>query len=431
MSIGSPMVPERVSAPQVTREGLYEQVWREPMLRVAERHGVSSSFLARVCTLMNVPRPPRGYWAKLEFGKAEPQPPLPEARPDDKLVWNRGHEPDIVSRPLPRPPTTVPRFRKPPVSETLKRHPLVTDVRDLFLKGRTNDAGFLKPSKRLLPDLVVSEKNLDTALDVANQLFQQLELAGHRVVLAPTDRYYTRCEVDEREVPRQGYHHANLWSPQRPTFVYVGTVAIGLTLFETTEEIEVQYVNGKYIPVADLPVEKRRRYTAIHSWTTKRDYATGRFCLQAFSPYGLASWKKQWRESGDKKLTNQFAKIVTELTAAAEEIARLVEEGERQAEIRRRQWEEERRQREEKEERARRVRAREEARKELLQAIDAWGEVRRIQAFLSEAEDEAENLQPEERDRAQARIGLARELIGEHDALAALIRWRSPDERYP
>lgn len=30
---------------QVTREDLYEQVWREPMLRVAERHGVSSSLV--------------------------------------------------------------------------------------------------------------------------------------------------------------------------------------------------------------------------------------------------------------------------------------------------------------------------------------------------------------------------------------------------
>jgi len=58
------------AAQQVTREDLYELVWREPMLRVAERHAVSSSFLARVCSVMNVPRPPRGYWAKLEFGQA-------------------------------------------------------------------------------------------------------------------------------------------------------------------------------------------------------------------------------------------------------------------------------------------------------------------------------------------------------------------------
>jgi hypothetical protein len=429
MDIPSPTEPVEGAAQQVTREDLYEQVWREPMLRVAERHGVSSSFLARVCTVMNVPRPPRGYWAKLEFGKAEPQPPLPEARPEDKLVWNRSNDPDIVARPLPKAPITVPRLRKVAVALPPKRHALVTGVRDLFLKGRTNDAGLLRPSKRLLPDLVVSEKTLDAALDAANQLFQQLELAGHRVVLAPTDRHYSRCEVEEREVPRQGYHHANLWSPQRSTFVYVGTVAIGLTLFETTEEIEVQYVNGKYIPVSELLAEKRKRHVSVHSWTTKQDRATGRLCLQAFSPYGVATWKKRWMEVGDNKLTGQLGSIVTELSNAAAEIARLVEEGERQAEIRRRQWDEECRLRAEQQERDRQIRVRDEARRDLMRAIEAWGEVKRLQAFFADAEMEAGRLGSEGRDRALIRIAQARVLIGEQDALGALLSWKSPDER--
>lgn len=39
----------------VTRETLYEEVWAEPMTKVAARYGVSSSFLARVCERLNVP----------------------------------------------------------------------------------------------------------------------------------------------------------------------------------------------------------------------------------------------------------------------------------------------------------------------------------------------------------------------------------------
>jgi hypothetical protein len=50
--------------PDVTRESLYELVWAESMLKVAARFKVSSSFMLRVCTLMNVPRTERGYWAK-------------------------------------------------------------------------------------------------------------------------------------------------------------------------------------------------------------------------------------------------------------------------------------------------------------------------------------------------------------------------------
>ena len=64
----------------VTRDELYEQVWAEPMTTVAGRYHVSSSFMARVCARLNVPRPPRGYWAKRKVGLSVKQSALPEAR---------------------------------------------------------------------------------------------------------------------------------------------------------------------------------------------------------------------------------------------------------------------------------------------------------------------------------------------------------------
>jgi hypothetical protein len=48
MDISRPTETSVGAAQQVTRKNLYEPVWREPMLRVAERHGVSSIFLAGV-----------------------------------------------------------------------------------------------------------------------------------------------------------------------------------------------------------------------------------------------------------------------------------------------------------------------------------------------------------------------------------------------
>jgi hypothetical protein len=60
----------------VARESLYDEVWAEPMTKVAARHGVSSSFLARVCERLNVPRPARGYCARLEIRKAPAKPAL-------------------------------------------------------------------------------------------------------------------------------------------------------------------------------------------------------------------------------------------------------------------------------------------------------------------------------------------------------------------
>jgi hypothetical protein len=50
---------------RVTREQMYQEVWAEPMTTVAN-YQMSSTFLARICERLNVPRPPRGYWAQLE-----------------------------------------------------------------------------------------------------------------------------------------------------------------------------------------------------------------------------------------------------------------------------------------------------------------------------------------------------------------------------
>ena len=60
------------------REKLYEEVWKEPVLVVANRYGVSNVALAKACRKLAVPLPPRGYWARVRAGrKAPPRPPLP------------------------------------------------------------------------------------------------------------------------------------------------------------------------------------------------------------------------------------------------------------------------------------------------------------------------------------------------------------------
>src|SRR3954462_13026666 len=88
----------------VSREKLYEEVWADPMVKVAARYDVSSSFLARICTRLNVPRPSRGYWAQLEVGKAEAKPLLPDPRPGDELEWSREGPAKRLPRARPQPP---------------------------------------------------------------------------------------------------------------------------------------------------------------------------------------------------------------------------------------------------------------------------------------------------------------------------------------
>jgi hypothetical protein len=42
------------------RSRLYEELWAEPTQKVAQRHGVSDVAIAKACTLLDIPKPPRG-----------------------------------------------------------------------------------------------------------------------------------------------------------------------------------------------------------------------------------------------------------------------------------------------------------------------------------------------------------------------------------
>lgn len=86
----------------------------------------------------------------------------------------------------------------------------------------------MKPYKKLLVDITASRSGLDKALEFANDLFNALESAGHRVVIAPPDAQFWRERIDEKEVPpkkdprHDPYGYDRRWSPYRPTVAYGG-----------------------------------------------------------------------------------------------------------------------------------------------------------------------------------------------------------------
>jgi hypothetical protein len=128
-------------------------------------------------------------------------------------------------------------------------------------------------------------------------------------------------------------------------------------------------------------------------------------------------------------LSGRIPAIVRELEKATVEIARLVEEGERQAEIerKRREAEYERWRREEEARRA--AKALKDSKEEPLQVIDTWAEAKRLEEFFADAERRVQDLPDEERERTIERLRRARALIGSTDALERFGAWRAPEER--
>jgi hypothetical protein len=168
----------------VTREQLYGEVWAEPMIEVAARYELSSNYLARVCAHLNVPWPRRGYWAQVNAGKTPGHPQLPAARPGETLEWAKG---DPVPRdPRPRPGSGAEQAKSDEKTrpQDLQRHVLVAAVHEDFEKCRLSEVGYLRPLKRNLVDVFVSQGALDYALDTADQLFRAFEDRGYRVMLA-------------------------------------------------------------------------------------------------------------------------------------------------------------------------------------------------------------------------------------------------------
>lgn len=415
----------------ITREDIYRLVWSEPMTKVSKRFEVSGSYMARICTLLNVPRPERGHWAKLAVGKAEPPRPLPEARPGDQLTWFHLGE----STSPPKAPSAPKRSSDLPVRIPRTRvHGLIRDAKAHFENGRpVDDGAYLKPYKKLLADVTTSEASLDVALGLANDLFNALQSVGHRVVIASSDSQLRRARIEEREAlssERNYYHHNGLWSPQRPTVVYVGTVAIGLAIVEMSAEVLLRYVNGKYIRDADYIAPRSGRYAYDRTWTTSRELPSGRFRIIAYSPYSRVDWAMDWQDGPKNLLRSSLRSIARAIEQAAAELVSKLEEAERRAAIVHQEWlaAQERQRREE--DRRQVEKSNVASQQHLSDVIQEWGKVITMEQFFSTVEQRSEGLPDTERAAVLERLRLAREFMGSQNPLDFFLAWKTPSERY-
>ncbi len=414
------------------RDELYERVWQTPLSRLAIEFGVTGTRLKKVCELLDIPVPPRGYWAKLAVGKAPPVVPLPPSRPGEPTSWKPGTSPAVT-----RPKPSVPRAqrKKPPQCTPRGRiHKLARGVRDHFIKSRRTDEGlWLKPYKKLLADITTSEACLDTALGLANDLFNALEAAGHRVSIAQEGAGYGRTDIDIREDTRSdNSRHAlpSLWSPWRPTVAHVGTVAVGLAIVETAEAVEMRYFGGGYIRETEYRRLARQSFADDRlNWTTTRQLPSGRFRIIAYSPYWRVEWQQSWDVTKQGRRA-QIANIVGSVESSARNLVPRLEEADRQAEA-------ERIEREAAMERYRRdqdakqvQKAHDESAAHLASIIAEWAKRRDIEAFITGAEESVGQLPAERQAAALERLSLARDMLGSTDPMSALLEWRAPSERY-
>jgi len=137
----------------VKREQLYEEVWSTPLIKLAEKYGVSDVALAKVCRRLNVPVPGRGYWNKVAVGSPVTKWPLPRTA---KTTVTTINPPSPRPKPLADPAsTTIATLRHIHVPQDMRNpYPITTQTRRHYedIKRRIERHVKRKPGAALLPD---------------------------------------------------------------------------------------------------------------------------------------------------------------------------------------------------------------------------------------------------------------------------------------
>ncbi len=406
----------------VSRLELYELVWSAPMTKVAQQFNVSSNYLARVCIALNVPSPPRGYWAKAAVGAAPARKPLPPAQPGDQLSWKPGG--------VLRPAEGLRGAQPIGQSADLRTHWLITGAKEHFANSRPiEDGDYQKPYKKLLVDITSSKACLEKAFNFANALFIEFEAAGYRVALGQSMH---RIDIDEHEVRRKQRQsrYSSLWSPSQPTVVYVGEVAIGLAIIEMSEDILMRYVDSKYIPDADYKPPKTSRYRGDHTWTTTKTVPCGRLRLVAYCPSWRVSWSTDWQETKSAALDQSLRAIVLTIKRSAATLVDKLAEADRIAEAQRLE-QQAAIERSNRVEDARKIdQSVKDSHEHLAQIIQQWANVNSIEQFLLGVEKSAASLPDAEKKSVLERLALARKFLGSLEPIQYFLGWKTPSERY-
>jgi len=148
---------------ELTREELYEKVWSTPGTKLAEELGISDVAITKRCKKLNVPRPSRGYWAKIAAGKKPRKLPLP---PTQDEVFLKSAEQSVG--------TELPMSG---VSESL--HDLATALIAKIKKAHVDSdkrASFY--GDRTLPEVKVSKAQAERAAQAFHVILQKVEPLG-------------------------------------------------------------------------------------------------------------------------------------------------------------------------------------------------------------------------------------------------------------
>jgi hypothetical protein len=293
----------------ISREDLYRQMWQTPASRLCTQYGITGRGLKKICDRLNVPSPPRGYWARLAAGKRIKQTPLPDAAPGAVLK------------------VTI----TPSISETPAAPALDTETTEKLQAARAAAAEITVPAKLSRPHPAI-------AAWIGRH---QREIAHDRTVWGRTlTEPFTKLERRQQPIlstlfkaaEKLGYKVKG--EPPYKMSLETGRNTIAFRLRERIKQVRRRLT----------PEEKTQRYYSDQEWTQER-FTTGELVLSIDTWIGRGL-PRQWRD-GEQSLEQQIPDVVAVLAV----VGPILEEWRLQAEAAERRRREEMRRYEEKQKR--------------------------------------------------------------------------------
>lgn len=179
------------------REKLYKEIWAEPVVKVAERYGVSDVAIHKVCRKLDIPTPPLGYWARVKAGAKLTKTPLPKSNGPSQMHGAKSFEgvkekvpsaekdflkllPEedqqqilVAAQEIAMPPEEAPIHKKIAAYRTVVKNWNKTDRKDTGAK-KAKDYYYNPP---FLAGLI-SEESLPRVYRILDALFRQVERLG-------------------------------------------------------------------------------------------------------------------------------------------------------------------------------------------------------------------------------------------------------------
>ena len=333
----------------LTRTELHELVWTTPATKLAPQFGLSDVGLSKLCKRYEIPRPPRGFWARLQHGQSPEKTPLPESDvPDQITIRAHGARAPQVRRDDPDEPVIeVP-------DSLIDPHPVIAKTEKSIRAAPVQD-GLLSPRAKGTLNVSVSPNSVDRAMLLLDTILKNLP--AHSYELTVVDRAEKKDAYGRIEVAKS-----------RHSYIVVDGELIQFSL--------VERINRKKRELT--PAEERQKERRPWNFRHPRyDYIpTGRLIL-SIHEHQYGTTKPYWSDRGrfskvEKKLGAFFLALAR--TASARKQRRAEAEAERLAREAKRA---------EREKKLQQIKLEDERVAKLLADSDSWHSSQRLRAFIA------------------------------------------------